>query len=83
MSDPLCFCLFSSSPPQVLMVGLVLVELDLDLFLSLLEVLGLLKVKFSLSLLWLLMLGLCFLLYVLRNNLSRWILSVLSFIVGF
>ena len=67
MSDPLVFASFLPPSPQVLRVGLVLVELDLDLFLSLLEVLGLLKVKLSLSLLWLLMLGLCFLPYVLRK----------------
>ena len=65
------------------MVGLVLVELDLDLFLSLLEVLGLLKVKFSSSLLWLLMLGLCFLFYVLRKQFVKMVTKCTWFFCWF
>ena len=63
MSDPLCFHLFSSFSPQVLRVGLVLVELDWDLFGS--TWIWIAEVKFSLSFsLWLfVVVGLCTLFY--------------------
>ena len=85
MSDPLCFHLFSSfSLPQVLRVGLVLVELDLD---SLISFFGSWLDRWSKSSAYLIygyfMLGLCLLFYVLRTYLSRWIISVFGFVVGF